>query len=63
MSDIANGKVTLKKGPNRAGATPLFGGQSAQKFVGSLPPVMQETGPSSSWGQESENASCNLNNA
>jgi hypothetical protein len=38
MSDIANGKVTLEKRLNRAGATPLFGGQSAQKFVGSLPP-------------------------
>jgi hypothetical protein len=39
MSDITYGKVTLKKRLNQAGATPLFGGQSAQKFVGSLPPL------------------------
>ena len=38
MSDIANGKVTVKKRLNRAGATPLFGGPSAQKFMESLPP-------------------------
>ncbi len=35
-------KVTAGKILKRAGATPLFGGQSAQKFVGSLPPVTQE---------------------
>ena len=38
MRNITNGRVTLKKGLNRAGATPLFGSQSAQKYVGSLPP-------------------------
>ena len=33
-------KVTQRKTPDWAGATPLFGGQSAQKFLsGSLPPV------------------------
>ena len=42
MSGITNAKVTLKKRPNRAGATPLFGGQPAQKFIGSLRPVTQE---------------------
>jgi hypothetical protein len=34
MSGITNGKVTGKKRPNRAVATPLFGGPSAQKFRG-----------------------------
>jgi hypothetical protein len=39
MSDITNGKVTLEKRLNRAGATPLFGSQSAQKYGGhSRPP-------------------------
>jgi hypothetical protein len=37
MSDITNGKVTEKKGLNRVGATPLFGGESAQKFRGVTP--------------------------
>jgi hypothetical protein len=32
MSDITNGKVTGDKRLNRVGATPLFGGESAQKF-------------------------------
>jgi hypothetical protein len=31
-------KVTAGKTLKRAGATPLFGGPSAQKFVESLPP-------------------------
>jgi hypothetical protein len=31
-------KVTVAKRQNRAGATPLFCGQAAQSFVGSLPP-------------------------
>ena len=44
MSDITNAKVTLKKRVNRAGATPLLGGPSAQKFVGSLPPVTSSSG-------------------
>jgi hypothetical protein len=30
-------KVTVKKRPKRAGATPLFGGGSAQKFPGVTP--------------------------
>jgi hypothetical protein len=34
MRDMTNGKVTEKKGPNRAVATPLFGGPSAQEFRG-----------------------------
>jgi hypothetical protein len=37
MSDIRNGKVTEKKRLNRVGATPLFGGESAQKFRGVTP--------------------------
>jgi hypothetical protein len=37
MSDITNGKVTGKKRLNRVGATPLFGGPSAQKFRGVAP--------------------------
>ena len=37
MTDIANGKVTVKKRLNQAGATPLFGGPSAQKFRGIAP--------------------------
>jgi hypothetical protein len=37
MSDITNGKVTEKKRLNRVGATPLFGGESAQKFRGVTP--------------------------
>ena len=31
-------KVTAQNARNRAGATPLFCGRAAQKFVGSLPP-------------------------
>ena len=42
MSGMTNGKVTVKKRLIQAGATPLFGGESAQQFVGSLPPVTQE---------------------
>ncbi len=43
MSDMTNGKVIDKKRVNRAVATPLFGGPSAQKLRGrSLPPVTQE---------------------
>ena len=34
MSDMTNRKVTEKKRLNRAVATPLFGGPSAQKFRG-----------------------------
>ena len=34
MSDMTNGKVAEKKRLNRAVATPLFGGLSAQKFRG-----------------------------
>ena len=34
ISDITDGKVAEKKRPNRAVATPLFGGPSAQKFRG-----------------------------
>jgi hypothetical protein len=34
ISGITNGKVTGEKRPNRAVATPLFGGPSAQKFRG-----------------------------
>jgi hypothetical protein len=30
-------KVTVEKRPNRAGATPLFGGQAAQEFSGVTP--------------------------
>ena len=37
MSDITDGTVTLKKRLNQAGATPLFGGPSAQKFRGIAP--------------------------
>jgi hypothetical protein len=37
MSNITNGKVTEKKRLNRVGATPLFGGPSAQKFRGVTP--------------------------
>jgi hypothetical protein len=37
MSDITNGKVTGKKRLNRVGATPLFGGEAAQKFRGVTP--------------------------
>ena len=37
MRGITNGKVTDKKRLNRAGATPLFGGPSAQKFHGIAP--------------------------
>jgi len=32
MSDMTNAKVTDKKRLNRAVATPIFGGPSAQKF-------------------------------
>jgi len=35
-------KVTAGKTLKRAGATPLFGGESAQNIVGPLPPVTQE---------------------
>jgi hypothetical protein len=42
LATTARTKVTVEKTPNRAGATPLFGGQSAQKFVGSLPPFTQD---------------------
>jgi len=34
ISDTTDGKVAEKKRPNRAVATPLFGGPSAQKFRG-----------------------------
>jgi hypothetical protein len=37
MRGITNGKVTGKKRLNRAGATPLFGGPSAQKGRGIAP--------------------------
>jgi hypothetical protein len=37
MSGMTNGKVTVKKRPIQAGATPLFGGPSAQKFRGIAP--------------------------
>jgi hypothetical protein len=37
MSGMTNGKVTDKKRLNRAVATPLFGGESAQKFRGVTP--------------------------
>jgi hypothetical protein len=37
MSNITNGKVTGKKRLNRVGATPLFGGEAAQKFRGVTP--------------------------
>ncbi len=30
-------RVTVEKSPNRAGATPLFSGQAAQKFCGVAP--------------------------
>src|SRR5260370_22016543 len=59
MRIITNGKVTIKKRLNRAGATPLFGGPSAQKFVESLPPVTSSPGPRIGLVRESENASCN----
>ncbi len=37
MSGMTNGKVTVKKRLIQAGATPLFGGPSAQKFRGIAP--------------------------
>jgi hypothetical protein len=37
MSDLTNGKVTLKKLPDRAGATALFRPSAAQKVRGVAP--------------------------
>ncbi len=37
MSGMTNGKITVKKRPIQAGATPLFDGPSAQKFRGIAP--------------------------
>jgi len=45
LATTARTKVTVKKTPTRAGATPLLGGQSAQNVVGSLPPAPSSSGP------------------
>jgi hypothetical protein len=37
FATTTSSKVTAQKRSNRAGATPLFGGQSAQKFYGVTP--------------------------
>ena len=42
MSGMTNGKVTVKKRPIQAGATPLLAVHPPKSFVGSLPAVTQE---------------------
>jgi hypothetical protein len=58
LATTAPTKVTVEKTPNRAGATPLFGGQSAQKFVGSLPPAPSGSGPCFVRVHDSEQTVC-----
>jgi len=42
LQGLPDAKVTTQKSSKRAGATPLFGGRSAQKFCGVTPPGTQE---------------------
>ena len=37
MQNAVQARVTVEKTPKRAGATPLFGGRSAQRFRGVAP--------------------------
>ena len=52
MSNITNGKVTEKKRLNRVGATPLFGGEAAQKFRGVTPTLHGRWEARVGWSQK-----------